>query len=147
MDTDLPHHPQKVTCDCGAQWTVADPFADSLTCGVCGKVIHLQPKGTQRFLTPPPMVIEGAGYHPEHPLSAAVRLVHAQQYELALDAYKAHLATVPHMRDVFYGLGYCYYKLGHLRESKAFLQVAHELGHPHVAPLLQKVERLLHPGS
>ncbi len=49
----------------------------------------------------------------------------------------------PEHRDAYYGLGFCYYKLGDLKRSRWMLEKAVELEHPTAVKLLSKVMQKL----
>ncbi|HOV32567.1 MAG TPA: hypothetical protein PLX23_04310 [Candidatus Hydrogenedens sp.] len=59
----------------------------------------------------------------------------------AIALYRWICEENPEHRDAYYGLGFCYYKLGDLNRSRWMLEKAVELGHPTAIKLLSKVEQ------
>ncbi len=132
-----------ILCPSGVRVDVADPQqCQTVTCWSCGRVtavsqaiLRSTDASTTLFIAPQP---EAGSMN-----RRAAAFVSQGKYVEAIDLYRRILEEDPYHRDALYGLGYCYYKLGQLRRSQAFLQDAYELGHPGVERLLNKVKSLL----
>ncbi|MGC8737905.1 MAG: tetratricopeptide repeat protein [Candidatus Hydrogenedens sp.] len=73
----------------------------------------------------------------------AATLVNRGKIVEAVALYRWICEENPEHRDAYYGLGFCYYKLGDLNRSRWMLEKAVELEHPSANKLLLKVVRKL----
>jgi len=73
----------------------------------------------------------------------AATLVSRGKIVEAVALYRWICEENPEHRDAYYGLGFCYYKLGDLNRSRWMLEKAVELEHPNAAKLLLKVTQKL----
>ncbi len=71
----------------------------------------------------------------------AANLVSRGKIVEAIALYRWICEEHPDHRDAYYGLGFCYYKLGDYNRSKWMLEKAMELEHPTAGKLLLKVEQ------
>jgi tetratricopeptide (TPR) repeat protein len=136
----------EVFCDCGYHEVISKAvFTEYVTCGSCGKKLYLTPRNTKdaapdRSLTvfrlPDKPPVSGK-------LADAIALVRSNKFGDAAKLYRAIVEQDRMARDAWYGLGYCYYKMGQFAESKVLLDKAVNLGHKSAAALLQKVEMKL----
>ncbi len=131
-----------VDCNCGAHIHVADPgMTDDITCTSCGCKVHLHKRanGGLEWHAPSALldILKKKPDQGRH--RAAVEFVREQKYVDAMDLYQTLLEATPYRRDAYYGMGYCYYKLGRHRESRDYLETAGQLGHPAAVKLLPKL--------
>ncbi len=134
-----------VMCSCGQIYPIVKPdLIEQLTCGVCGKIIKINPENLlepnesntaiyRKLKSHPPMerIVEG------------VRLIKEGKFELALPLFQSVVNENKSVREAFYGLGYCYYRQKNYLDSLIFLGVAVYLGHPHARALYEKVKQIL----
>ncbi len=73
----------------------------------------------------------------------AATLVSRGKIVEAIALYRWICEENPEHRDAYYGLGFCYYKLGDLHRSKWMLEKAVSLEHPNAGKLLLKVSQKL----
>lgn len=73
----------------------------------------------------------------------AANLVSRGKLVEAVALYRWICEEHPDYRDAYYGLGFCYYKLGDLQRSKWMLEKAVALEHPTAGKLLLKVNQKL----
>ncbi len=73
----------------------------------------------------------------------AATLVSRGKLVEAVALYRWICEENPEHRDAYYGLGFCYYKLGDLNRSRWMLEKAVELEHPNAGKLLVKVTQKL----
>ncbi len=73
----------------------------------------------------------------------AANLVSRGKIVEAVALYRWICEEHPDHRDAYYGLGFCYYKLGDLQRSKWMLEKAVALEHPSAGKLLLKVNQKL----
>lgn len=73
----------------------------------------------------------------------AATLVSRGKIVEAIALYRWICEEHPEHRDAYYGLGFCYYKLGDLSRSRWMLEKAVELEHPNAGKLLLKVTQKL----
>lgn len=135
-----------VTCECGAQTTVADPsMIESITCGVCGCKVHITQFNVHKAGTPPPSALLRTAEHGNlaERLASAVGFVREGKYTEAMELYESVLKEKRDQRDAFYGLGFCHYKLQNFKESYRLLRMASEMGHVGAEKLLPKVHSQL----
>jgi len=72
-------------------------------------------------------------------LNRASNLVQQGRFQEAAEICRSLLEQNPAHIGAWYGAGYCYYKLGRLKQSQAILKKAAEMGHKDAALLLAKV--------
>lgn len=77
----------------------------------------------------------------------AANLVSRGKIVEAIALYRWICEEHPEHRDAYYGLGFCYYKLGDFHRSKWMLEKAVELEHPNAGKLLVKVAQKLEQES
>ncbi|MCX8065828.1 MAG: CDC27 family protein [Candidatus Hydrogenedentes bacterium] len=77
----------------------------------------------------------------------AANLVSRGKIIEAIALYRWICEEHPEHRDAYYGLGYCYYKLGDFQRSKWMLEKAMELEHPNASKLLAKVCQKIEQGT
>lgn len=135
-----------VKCSCGQEWPVANPdLEESIMCGVCGKKIYITEMNTHSQSTPPPSALFQAmeNMDSQTRLKEGIRLAKEGKFGDALQFYRSIVLEVLSHRDAFYGLGYCYYKMGRFEESFVMLGMAAEMGHPTAELTLKKVRERL----
>lgn len=135
-----------VQCACGQEWPVANPdLEESITCGVCGRRTFLTPMNVHARNAPKASALFHAmeNLEPQHRVNEGIRLVKDGRYAEASDFFRSVVSEVLTHRDAFYGLGYCFLKLGKYEESYIMLGIAAEMGHPGVEGLLNKVRKAL----
>ncbi len=134
-----------VICSCGQTYPIVKPdLIDQLTCGVCGKIIRINPETLiapnesttaiyRKLKNNPPMerIIEG------------VRLIKEGKWELAIPLFQSVINENKSIREAYYGLGYCYYKEKKYLDSLIFLGIAVYLGHPNAKTLFEKLKQIL----
>ena len=135
-----------VTCECGHEWPVANPdLEESIQCGVCGRQIRLKERNVRARAAAKPSALMHAmaNSDPQYRINEGVRLVREGKYPEAADFYRSVVTQELIHRDAFYGLGYCYFRMGRYEESYAMLGIAVEMGHPTAEHLLKKVREHL----
>ncbi len=142
MDLDFSDEDVEVRCKCGAHWTVARTGAeDFITCNNCGSRVTLH---TIAVAPDSPRAATTIFHAPKvaptrDPKSQrAVELVREEKFDEAITQYEEILSRQPTYRDVFYGLGFCFYKTEKLHEAQVLLRIAHDMGHPNAEKLLNK---------
>jgi tetratricopeptide (TPR) repeat protein len=141
----------EIRCNCGALVKfVRDALGDvaeAMTCPNCGSrvKVHSIDVGSERHKFSTTIFASGA-HAPVRDLRTqnAVDLVREKKYTEAIQQYEEILSREPTHRDIFYGLGFCFYKLNRLQEAVVLLRVAHDMGHPHAEPLMHKAEAKIH---
>lgn len=140
MDINFHDDEIEVRCACGAAWKVARTGAeDFITCNNCGSRVTLH-----KIDVPPERVATTIFHAPSaaptrDPKSQeAVDLVRQGKFDEAIETYEEILSHQPTYRDVFYGLGFCFYKTEKLHEAQVLLRIALDMGHPNAEKLLNK---------
>jgi len=131
-----------VYCDCGAKYQVSGShLGDSIECNLCGRRVRVdkrQPTAFGRAATA--LEARSGPSEEETHIARAVRLAKEHHFFDALAAYREILMADPHLRDVFYGMGYCHFREGELTQAEAMLRLADRCGHPTAGTLLLKVQ-------
>ncbi len=130
-----------VTCRCGAEIRVANPYlVAGITCSICGCKVDMDKASKHPADDHDHSALMSAALHgdPKHRHKMATRFVREGKYDEAIDLYKSIMAEDAVHRDAYYGLGFCYYKLGQLPESQTMLRMAADMGHPAAKGLLTK---------
>ncbi len=158
-------------CECGARILPRIEQNEMRgTCPRCGKIIAVRlekPEGD--FISPKDSPVSKEGSHnnvvklsmPDDGLEGvgksqlsfssdikvrsreAATLVSRGKIVEAIALYRWICEESPEHRDAYYGLGYCYYKLGDLPRSRWMLEKAVSLEHPNASKLLLKVVQKL----
>lgn len=130
-----------VYCDCGAKYQVSGShLADSIECNQCGRRVRVdkrQPTALGHVRTA--LEARQGPTSEETHLARAVRLAKEHKFFDALAVYRDILSDDPHLRDIFYGMGYCHFREGDLHQAEAMLRLAERCGHSTAGSLLQKV--------
>lgn len=131
-----------VICACGSRIRVADLWlVDSLTCGVCGRKVHVTEENVFKDADKPPSALirmaERAAIAQRHAM--AIDLVRQGKYDQAIEVYESVLAEKRDHRDALYGVGFCHYKKGNFTESYRLISMAAAMGHAAAERLLPKV--------
>ncbi|HOK08759.1 MAG TPA: hypothetical protein PLT82_00365 [Candidatus Hydrogenedens sp.] len=154
-------------CECGARLVPqVDGHELRGTCPACGKklVMRIDPAKTEQIPpkdSPPPQVqinkevvklplpddgLEESGrsyltFSSDIKIRSreAASLVSRGKIVEAIALYRWICEENPEHRDAYYGLGFCYYKLGDLHRSRWMLEKALALEHPNAGKLLMKV--------
>jgi len=130
-----------VFCECGAKYHVSGShLGESIECNLCGRRVRVGKHGPGAAGHAKSALETRGGPTPEESaLARAVRLAKEHQFSDALAQYREVLSADPHLRDVFYGMGYCHFREGDLTQADAMLRLAERCGHPSAEALLQKV--------
>jgi tetratricopeptide (TPR) repeat protein len=143
MKQDLPTDLIDVHCNCGATMkTTRDSMAEYMNCQNCGSrvrvhTVDLDPEH-QRHSTI--MFASGANAPVRDTRTQyAIDLVRDGNYEKAIAQYEEILSREPSHRDIFYGIGFCMYKLKRYHEADVLLRIANDMGHPNAQGLLHKL--------
>ena len=142
MDLD-PTSAHTVYCECGAKYVVSGSHMDdSIECTMCGRRVRMKGGNSMRAGTPQRTALQAIldRHGDEVHAAQACDLVREHKYEEALNAYRTVLNGHPGLRDVFYGMGYCYSRLGDAPRGLALLRLAHECGHSTAIDLIRKME-------
>lgn len=139
-----------VTCTCGALMRVADPWLlDSLTCGNCGRKVHVTDQNTSKDTGKTPSALvrmaEREGVAQRHAM--AIELVRERKYDEAIELYESVLAEKRDHRDSLYGIGYCHYKKCNYTEAYRLISMAAAMGHTAANRILDKVREKMQDAS
>lgn len=171
----------EISCQCGHKLGVLEDGTNKkLECPNCGRVIKVEGRSENKFTdqlsskdSPPPghtieettqkIRLPDEGLSPDNKsilsfssdmkvrAREAANLVSRGKIIEAIALYRWLCEENPEHRDAYYGLGFCYYKLGDLHRSKWMLEKAMELQHPTASKLhakvLLKIEELQHTSS
>lgn len=132
-----------VYCDCGAKYKFAGShLEDAIECAMCGRRVRAKGNKGQRVGAPERTALEAYAAHhgDEEKVARAVHAAREHKYHEALGIYNEVLQTHPHLRDTFYGMGYCYSRIGDPVRALALLHLAHQCGHVSAADLIRKIE-------
>lgn len=144
MDLDFSDDDVEVRCACGASWKAARTGAeDFITCNNCGSRVKLHKIDIPPDEHPAEQTIFAApsSAPTRDPKSQrAVDLVREGKFDDAIEQYEDILSHQPTYRDVFYGLGFCFYKTAKLHEAQVLLRIAKDMGHPNAGKLLKKAQ-------
>lgn len=142
MDLD-PTSELTVYCECGCKYTVSGSHMnDSIDCGMCGRRIRVKGSNSVRAGAPDRTALQAYAekHGDEEKIAQACHYAKEHKYAEALTLYEGVLAAHTPLRDAFYGMGYCHYRLGDAHKAMVFLQLARQCGHTTALELLRKVE-------
>lgn len=137
-----------VYCDCGAKYVFAASHVnDAIECTNCGRRVRMKANNTTRVGAPERTALQAYAekHGDEEKISQACHYAREHKYEQAIQLYEGVLADHVPLRDAFYGMGYCYYRLGEPQKAMMLLQLARRCGHTTALDLLRKVEGSLDP--
>ena len=142
MDLD-PSSEVVVYCECGAKHTFSGSHMDdAIECGGCGRRVRVKAGNSIRAGAPERTALQAYAekHGDEEKIAQACHYAKEHKYAEALTLYEAVLAAHTPLRDAFYGMGYCHYRLGDVPKALVFLQLARHCGHTTALELIRKVE-------
>lgn len=135
-----------VYCECGAAYRFSGShMGDSIECTMCGRRVRMKGSNSLRAGTPERTALQSIAerHGDEEKVSTAVYFAKEHRYKEALGLYQSVLNGHPLMRDVFYGMGYCHYRMGDLTRGLYLVQLAHECGHANALDLVRKIHNTI----
>lgn len=135
-----------VYCDCGAAYRFSGShMGDSIECTMCGRRVRMKGSNSMRAGTPERTALQAIAerHGDEEMVSTAVHFAKEHRFQEALGVYQSVLNGHPLMRDVFYGMGYCHYRMGDLMRGLCFVQLAHACGHASALDLVRKIQNTI----
>jgi tetratricopeptide (TPR) repeat protein len=149
MKLDLRTRDALVTCDCGAVMKIGCAGLEKyVCCRNCGRQVNITDRNTHapEEHAHNALVAYAEKQDTNYRHRLAIRLVRENKFCDALDLYQSILDQGIQDRDVYYGAGYCLYRLKSIEKSRSHLATALAMRHPSAAKLLRKIERALNPG-
>ena len=135
-----------VYCECGAKHRfAASHMSDSIECTMCGRRVRRTGRNAVHSAAAERTALQAIQDRlgDEDKVAQAVHLARDHRYQDALAMYLGVLNSHPHLRDIFYGMGYCHYRLGDFDYALQLLRLAREGGHATAVELMHKVEEHL----